>query len=475
MLSNAATGTRRNLWTLTGALLVVASCLSTESKRVAADSLKDGRIAIIHVNESTIINSREEKRKPPLLQQLRDAGVEIIGRYLGRCREGWKGDYRWTEQIVHGGTGKKKEEVDAILDAGFGLISIYQYLNTAEDGKKEETGRWKLTHGLGKEKGSDCEVTPASKRMKKLGLESKSAKDEGQLDSQAAVRQARHIGQPKGTPIYFAIDYEFESKEAKDEEQVKGLLDYFREVKEELSRNGYLVGAYGDGDALALLNNEKLIKFAWISPSAAYSRTSEFFNLGHWNLAHAKSDNGICLTNSGDCFHIEYDADIQNKSVQYVGAWNRSGRYLITFNRARTIFDQRRFICDIKGVRIAPKTGIAPKIGKGALAPCSSDICFAEFVRIQPTDLGGQDSQKVCEPGEVLIDFNDYGGFDSCSPANSLTRSLSEKPIWCNDPDRLKQNCTCFGSKSWKPCEDVRKSCKDRDEDAAMPTIPGSR
>jgi hypothetical protein len=436
MRSDIMSSKRGNRWALAGASLAIASCFSNESMRAAADPFKDGRIAIIHANQSAIIDNYEIRRRNNLLQDLQEAGVKVIGRYLARCREDRKGEGRWTKQLIHGGA-DEKEETDAILDRGFGLISIYQYKSS------EDTGPIKFTRGLSEEQGQDCEVTDASAQISKRHV------DEGELDSQAAVKQAHSIGQPANTPIYFAIDYDFK---AKDQEQARGILQYFREVKTELSKkeNGYLVGAYGDGDALDLLqgNNDQkevLIDFAWLSPSHSFSGNSKFFNLGRWHLAHAQAENTIGLTNSGKCFEYEYDVDIQNSSAEYryVGAWDRLGRYFVPPNRTTAIFDQHRFVCNIRN--LAP--GPLQKTCKGALEKiqCSISSCFARFVRVKPTDLGRRRS-------EVSIDFRDYGRFDGRSPTRSLTRSLSEKPLWDGN-DRLKQNCTCFDSNPHKPCK----------------------
>lgn len=437
-IPNGAVRTRRRTLLPAAACVAVAGFAFGQSKVAAAGPFEDGRIAIIHANQSTIIDNNELPRAA-LLRQLQGAGVKAIGRYLARCREGKKGDGIWTKQIIRGGM-KKNEEVDAILDGGFGLISIYQYR------AGERSGPIKLTRGLGPEVGTDCEITAASVQIPI----SKSPADEGMLDSQAAVKQAHLIGQPPNTPIYFAIDYDFKTK---DKDQANGLLEYFRQINAELRKkeNGFLVGAYGDGDALDLLmgNNEKkevLADFAWLSPSHSFTGTSKFFNTGRWHLAHSQSENAISLTNSGLCFEFEYDGDIQNKSSQhhYVGAWDRAGRYVISQERTAAIFDQRRFVCNIEG--IAP--GIVQKTcnGQSKKLNCSIPSCFARFVRIKPTELGQRS-------GKVTIDFYDYGRFDGDGRVTSLTRSLSEKPLWWNDNDRPKQNCTCFGSDPQKPCQ----------------------
>jgi hypothetical protein len=442
LMLNQYTGkSHRKRVLLTGMSLALAgACWAAPV--AAAGPLEDGRLAIIHANQSTIIDSQENPRAG-LLKQLSDAGVLVIGRYLSRCREDEKGDSRWTKQIIHGGK-TQTEEADAILNAGFRLISVYQY-RSGDASSNHKDGPTKFTRGLGQDPEGRCEITEASQQIKV----SQSPADEGKLDSQAAVKQAHVISQPPNTVIYFAVDYNFDKR---NEAEKQGLLEYFRQVKTELQKpvNGYLVGAYGDGDALELLlgkndRGERLIDFAWISPSRSYSGNSAFFNEAPWHLAHAQPENTIGLTNLGGCFEYEYDGDIQNNSDEreYVGAWNRSGRYSVPKARTATIFTQRRFVCKIDGV--APGARQRTCQGPATNLPCTIQSCFAWFVRMEPSALGNP-------AGDVKIDFYDYGRFDGRARLTSLTRSLAKKPLWWNDPDRPKQNCTCFGSDPQKPC-----------------------
>ena len=75
--------------------------------------------------------------------------------------------------------------------------------------------------------------------------------DEDELDAQAAVAQAKLVKQPPNTAIYFGIDFELGAD--RNEQAVQ----YFTIVSDELKDNGYLVGVYGSGAALALLRGER--------------------------------------------------------------------------------------------------------------------------------------------------------------------------------------------------------------------------
>ena len=401
------------------ATAAIVCCVLLTATVALAGPLEDGRIAIIHASQSVLIDSHEKPR-PNVLPKLRAAGVEIIGRYLGRCRQGHKGHWRWTVLLAHGGA-HRRAEVNAILDAGFGIMSFYQYKAGDADGPR------KFAHGLGEQHDpTRCENTAAAARFPV----SDSPEKEGILDAQAAVKQAHELGQPAGTAIYFAADFNFDKT---NPAMVNGVLKYFRQVRAELSKkeNGYLVGGYGNGDVLGMLlgdnpAREKLIDLAWLSPSPAHHGSSKFHNTGRWNVIQSASDNKVAYTGTGECFDFEYDADVQNaaSTSSYIGAWTRAGRYFVTPARTHAIYQQRRFVCDIGAVAPGPRIS---KCGQAQPLSCTKNFCFARVARIKPQD----------GPGVVptlSIDLADRGRFNGRSPAANLTVSLATKPLWAAGP-----------------------------------------
>lgn len=220
-------------------------------------------------------------------------------------------------------------------------------------------------------------------------------------------------------------------------------------VKDVLKKpeNDFLVGVYANGDVLGLLLGDGLVDLTWISPSASYGGTSAFHNSGSWHLAQSISDNKVVFSNGGQCVRFEYDGDIQNKSESndhpYVGAWNREGRYQVPRSRTVAVYDQRRFVCNIRGV--VPEPTLTSCSGGGQPKTCDTkSSCFARIVRVKPGDIssGGND---------VQIDFHDYGKLGGRSVRTSLSRSLDTKPIW-DDRERMGKPCTCFGSVEGQPC-----------------------
>jgi hypothetical protein len=118
--------------------------------------------------------------------------------------------------------------------------------------------------------------------------------DEAQLDARAAVAQAKLVGQPAGTAIYFGIDFDLETERS---EQV---IQYFTIISNALRDQGYLVGVYGSGAALALLKAERhkagryvdqpLVNFTWLNAARGHSGAADFYNRGEWDLFQSRID-----------------------------------------------------------------------------------------------------------------------------------------------------------------------------------------
>jgi len=103
----------------------------------------------------------------------------------------------------------------------------------------------------------------------------------GYYDALAAHRQAKAIGQPAGSGIYFAVDFNAQ------EPDVRGPLDqYFRGVHTSLAAAAgqareYRVGVYGSGAVCDYLKRSRLAEYAWLSNSTAWSGYDSFTD---WNI-----------------------------------------------------------------------------------------------------------------------------------------------------------------------------------------------
>ena len=105
--------------------------------------------------------------------------------------------------------------------------------------------------------------------------------EKGFSDAITAYQQARGIGQPSGSAIYFAVDFNAQ------EPYISGAINqYFRGVRAALAAAGggsppYRVGVYGSGAVCAYLKRMQLAEYTWLSASTAWSGSREF---GNWNI-----------------------------------------------------------------------------------------------------------------------------------------------------------------------------------------------
>jgi hypothetical protein len=102
----------------------------------------------------------------------------------------------------------------------------------------------------------------------------------GYADAVSAYRQARSIGQPAGSAIYFAVDYNALQPD------IAGPIDrYFRGIAAGLASVGgfgqYRIGVYGSGAVCAYLKGTRLAQYAWLSNSTAWRGYSDFTG---WNI-----------------------------------------------------------------------------------------------------------------------------------------------------------------------------------------------
>lgn len=378
-----------------------------------------GRIAIIDTSR----NVRD------FLPELRAAGVVVIGRYYARCFE-WDG-----KRLADNGLpGQPGSEIDAILDHGFAVLSIYQYRSSS---KLKFQGKSLTSAGkLFTLKDANC-ARPANPPH--------SAKTEAMLDARAAVTQAKAVGQPPNTAIYFGVDFNFDRSDAAT---TKKMVEYFKVVNQTLRANGYLVGAYGSGDALMLLKRHGLADFTWLSASRAFAGSSAFHNSGQWNLFQNWTDTTWFRTRrGGKCVGgLDLDTNIQNAAFagRSIGFWNREGPYIVPKARTEAIYSQRRFACN--GNALIRATGELPP---GPLA--STEHCGRPYTRCEPGLTPGLVAQicyantaRIGEHNGVLVrvDYDDDGAFDGWTMIDNLTRSFSRKPHYIKD-QRARRSAVC--------------------------------
>jgi len=105
----------------------------------------------------------------------------------------------------------------------------------------------------------------------------------GYTDAVSAAQQAKTVGQPPGSAIYFAVDFNARGPALYQVDQ------YFRGVNAGLAAAGggrrqYRIGVYGSGAVCAAMRGAGLAQYAWLSGSTAWEGTAGYDG---WNIRQA--------------------------------------------------------------------------------------------------------------------------------------------------------------------------------------------
>ena len=157
---------------------------------------------------------------------LRSKGVAAVGRY-----------YR----VVHPEWRMTKTEAQKLSAAGIKLFTVYE------------------------DSGHNLTLTAA----------------QGKTDGQNALDQAGQIGQPAGTPIYFALEG---LPNGYQEADLPAIRKYFSGVQQAIGSK-YQLGVYSNGLVCETLLDEGICNYTWLSASKAFAGTRDFYRSGRWNLA----------------------------------------------------------------------------------------------------------------------------------------------------------------------------------------------
>jgi hypothetical protein len=107
-------------------------------------------------------------------------------------------------------------------------------------------------------------------------------------DATTAYNLATEVGQPAGTPIYFAVDFD-----ASEAIVTSAIHDYFLGIVDgfaAVSRNNpvYRIGVYGSGLVCSWLKQRTLVTHTWLSQSMGWRGSRNFKD---WNiLQHLEDD-----------------------------------------------------------------------------------------------------------------------------------------------------------------------------------------
>jgi len=228
-----------------------------------------------------------------------------------------------------------------------------------------------------------------------------SAKAEVAADAKAALEQARLVGQPEGSAIYFGVDFNV------NRATVDPVLEYFRVIGQTVGSR-YAIGIYGNGFVNRILRQEKLVSYNWISASRSHEETVAFYNSGQWHLFQNQVDRrwfgpaGKCATG------LDVDTNLQNPGVSSIGAWG-SGE--VDRSRNQRIFDQRRF-----AIRTTPVVQES-----GDRRACNSDARIPRNANVRILAQSGVWSG---------VDIDEDGNADGQVRTSDLTSTLATMPPW---------------------------------------------
>jgi hypothetical protein len=124
----------------------------------------------------------------------------------------------------------------------------------------------------------------------------------GYNDAMMAYLQARAVGQPPGSAIYFAVDFNPRSW------AFLSIEEYFRGVNAGLAaasggHANYTVGVYGSGAVCDAMKQERLAQYAWLSNSIAWEGSIGYED---WNIRQGGRSPGLTFNNDSDDARGEY-------------------------------------------------------------------------------------------------------------------------------------------------------------------------
>ena len=363
---------------------------------LVASALVPGHSALGQSNDPgkiAIIDTPNNAAK--FASQLSAQNIKVVVRYFAR-----KTQLGLREKIMasDGNIVDGVREPTILIRNGLSIVSLYQYRNNLPakfmDGL-EDTG---------------------------------SAKAEVEADAKAALDQAKLVGQPEGSAIYFGVDFNVtkckcdasgkpmrnrNGDPAPNRDVAEAVFEYFRAIGRTVGTS-YAIGVYGNGMVNRMLRDEKLVSYNWLSVSRAHEEAADFYNGGQWHLFQNQVDRrwfgapGKC--SSG----LDVDTNLQNPKVSGIGAW---GAGEVDKSRNQEIFDQRRFA--VRTTPVFRESG-----GGGGLVDrqnCKSDNRIPRNANVRILLQSG---------GWSSVDIDEDGNPDGHVMTSNFTSNLATMPPW---------------------------------------------
>jgi len=341
----------------------------TFTKGLLASALVPGHAAIGQPNDPAsiaIIDTPHNAAK--VAAKLAAQNVKVVVRFFARKPQA---GLREKVMASDGNMIDGVREPTILIRNGLSIVSLYQYRNNLPE---------KFLKGL---------------------EDTGSAKAEAAADAKAALDQARLVGQPEGSAVYFGVDFNVTSA------SVDPVLEYFRVMGQTVGGH-YAIGIYGNGFLNRILRQEKLVAYNWISASRSHEETVAFYNSGQWHLFQNQVDRRW-FGPTGKCsIGLDVDTNLQNPSAPSIGAW---GAGEVDSSRNKKIFNQRRF-----AIRATP---VVQEGGDRQGCKPDSRVARNNNVRVL--------AQSGARSG---VDIDEDGNIDGQVKTADLTPDLATMPPW---------------------------------------------
>jgi len=361
----------------------------TFTKGLLASTLVPGHSAIGQPNDLAsiaIIDTPNNAAK--VASKLAAQNVKVVVRFFARKPQpGLREKVMASDSNMIDGV----REPTILIRNGLSIVSLYQYRNNLPE---------KFLKGL---------------------EDTGSAKAEVAADAKAALEQAKLVGQPEGSAIYFGVDFNVTKCKCDgvgqpvrtaggdivpNNSMVDAVLAYFRFMNQTVGTR-YAIGVYGNGLVNRMLREEKLVSYNWISASRSHEKTVDFYNGGQWHLFQNQVDRRW-FGPQGRCSEgLDVDTNLQNPRVSSIGAW---GAGEVDKDRNQKIFDQRRFAIRATAV-----------VEEGGAGGCKSDSRVPKNANVRVLAQSGEWSS---------VDVDEDGNPDGRIKLADLTTSLATMPPW---------------------------------------------
>jgi hypothetical protein len=222
------------------------------------------------------------------LEALRAIGVKTIARYYD-----WIDDETTCKSLF-------PKESDAIIKAGFNIITIFQHENSDPETflKKNRGGRdakeaIAFAAANGQPPGSAIyfAVDGVDQTIKDAAFEWRVSK--GVAVSQARRNRllradssfSKHIKFYERFRVYHRNAFRKDAAAVVANDIIPYVDKYFTELNRVLKADGrYRIGAYGSGLVCKHLLDKKLAEFCWLAMSTGWPQSKEFLSSGRWSL-----------------------------------------------------------------------------------------------------------------------------------------------------------------------------------------------